>query len=73
MSFERQFVRRYMILIFLYINIYTLAEKNCNYQVYIYMLWYTWEQKNIDITKNLKDENDKNKTNKKTKEHKYEF
>ena len=34
---------------FFYINIYTLNKKIYNQQVYINMLWYTWEQKNIHI------------------------
>ena len=34
---------------FFYINIYTLNKKIYSQQVYINMLWYTWEQKNIHI------------------------
>ena len=37
---------------FFYISIYTLNQKTKNLQspdIYIYMLWYTWEQKNIHI------------------------
>ena len=34
---------------FFYINIYTLSKTFYNHQAYIYMLWYTWEQKNIHI------------------------
>ena len=32
-------------LFFFYINIYTSNKKIYNHQAYIYMLWYTWEQK----------------------------
>ena len=41
------YFRRYFL--FFYINIYTLNKKIYNHQAYIYMLWYTWEQKNIHI------------------------
>ena len=34
---------------FFYINIYTLNKKIYTHQVYIHMLGYTWEQKDIHI------------------------
>ena len=37
------------IYVYFYINIYTLNKKIYNHQAYIYMLRYTWEQKNIHI------------------------
>ena len=37
------------VFLFFYINIYTLNKKIYNQQAYIYMLWYTWDQKNIHM------------------------
>ena len=42
LSFLRSFL-------FFYIHIYTLNKKIYNHQAYIYMLLYTWEQKNIHM------------------------
>ena len=39
----------YYVILFFYINIYTLNKKIYNHQVYIYMSWYTWGQKNIHM------------------------
>ena len=59
------------ILFSFYINIYTLNKKIYNHKVNIYLLWYTWEPKNIHIImkkqpkNNRKIKNNKNKTKKK--------
>ena len=44
-----QRVLLFLFFIYIYINIYTLNQNIYNHQVYIYMLWYTWEQKNVRI------------------------
>ena len=48
--------------IFFYINIYTLNKNIYSHQTYIYMLRYTWEQKNIHIKyKKIQPENNRKK------------
>ena len=64
--------------LFFYINIYTLNKKICNHQAYIYMLWYTWEQKNMHIKhKKTQSKNNRKikilKTNQRKNEQKFEF